>query len=97
VDIEDCDVMPICDIGVHTFGRPLQAKIRDFDSFTTLEIVVCGGPVQLDHRIVLFTNLRDDAQLEAVVNGILEARPELREKLVREDTGPEEMVDDGQA
>lgn len=97
MDTKDCGMTPICDIGVHTFGRPLQAKIRDFDSFTTVEIVVCGGPLQLDHRIVFFINLRDDAQLEAVVNGILEARPELREKLVREDMGPEGTANDGQA
>jgi hypothetical protein len=77
------------DVGVHTVGHPLVAKVRDFSNFTTLEILVSGGPTRPDQKVAFFIGHRDDAQLEAVVNGILEARPGLREKLVRDDTGPE--------
>jgi hypothetical protein len=94
---DDIDGTVIVEVSVHTVGRPLVAKVRDFSNFTTLEILVSGGPTRPDQKIAFFIGHHDDAQLEAVVNGILEARPELREKLVREDTGPEEAVGDGQA
>ena len=87
------------DVGVHTVGQPLRAMVRDFDGegdFMTLEILVSGGLEHPDQRVTFFLSYHDDAQLEAVINGILEARPGLREKLVREDTGPEGAAVDGQ-
>jgi hypothetical protein len=93
---DDVDGTVIVEVSVHTAGQPLVAKVRDFSNFTTLEILVSGAPARPDQKVAFFLLHHDDAQLEAVVNGILEARPGLREKLVREDTGPEGAAGDGQ-
>jgi len=83
-----CSKAPSMTVNVHTKSGKVKADVIDYNDFVSFEITV-NDERHPETRVVFFLKKGDDAPLEAVVDGILRARPLLKEKIVREDTGPD--------
>ena len=83
MDNSKLSLPPTFNLDIHTEGLPLHANIRDFNDFVTLKIGL-RPELAPDSGVTFFLEDSGDAQIESMIRDIFEARPALKDKILKD-------------